>query len=230
MNQDILTLADAALYLKVSEKTIRRLIDDEAIPCAKVGGQWRFMKTMIDDWLRSQMKVVPHQEFMKALQAQKDAVSLSALIDPSCVFLSLETNDAKEVLGTLSRSLQECRAVSDASQFLHQLIAREQLMSTGVGRGTALPHPREAGKPPVLRNAIAVGYSSKGVQFKSLDGKRTHLFFVIASTNESVHLKIQSMLVRIAGEEDFMNRISSLESPSEFIRYMIEKENEILGR
>jgi len=52
-----LTLIEAAHYLKVSKKTIQRLIAAGSIPCAKVGGQWRFLKEILDIWLQSQMNV-----------------------------------------------------------------------------------------------------------------------------------------------------------------------------
>ena len=52
----MLTLTETARYLKVSEKTILRMIAEDAIPCVKIGGQWRFMQSALDSWLLSKMR------------------------------------------------------------------------------------------------------------------------------------------------------------------------------
>ena len=53
-SESVLTLAEVAAYLKVTERTIYRLAGAKKIPAFKVGGSWRFRKTYIDDWINSQ--------------------------------------------------------------------------------------------------------------------------------------------------------------------------------
>ena len=53
-SESVLTLAEVAAYLKVTERTIYRLAGAKKIPTFKVGGSWRFRKTDIDDWINSQ--------------------------------------------------------------------------------------------------------------------------------------------------------------------------------
>jgi excisionase family DNA binding protein len=52
-NKDLMTLKEVALYLRVTEKTIHRLLDKNAIPASKVGKLWRFDKEVINDWLKN---------------------------------------------------------------------------------------------------------------------------------------------------------------------------------
>jgi len=229
MEKEVLTIAETASYLKVSEKTIRRLIEEDAIPCAKVGGQWRFMRTMVNHWLQSQMNVVPQQEYMNTLLSHKEAISVTRLIDPSCVFWNLHAYSSKEILSLLSNSLLTSGAISDRELFIGQLLEREKIMPTGIGKGIAIPHPRSSGKPPVLRSALAVGYSPEGIDFNSFDGSKTHLFIVIASSTESVHLRILTLLTRIAADDSFLPSVLNMENPAAFISYLLEKETEILS-
>jgi len=49
---DVLTLAEAAAYLRVPEDALISLVSDEAIPAQKIGGEWRFLKRALADWLR----------------------------------------------------------------------------------------------------------------------------------------------------------------------------------
>ena len=228
MESTVLTLAETARYLKVSEKTIHRMIEDNGIPCAKIGGQWRFMKTMLDGWLQSQMRVIPQQDYIDALHAQKDALSLGRLISPSCVFLDLPAITPEHLLRTLSGALKESGALSDEDSYLQQLLEREKLMSTGIGHGIALPHPRQAGLPPVKYSALAIGYCPEGIDFSALDGEKTHLFFAIASSSDPLHLRVLSLLTRIAGEADLLPAVKGMSGPEELIRFIMEKEIGIL--
>ena len=50
--EDVLTLAEAAAYLRVEPAAVEQLVADEAIPARKIGGEWRFLKKALDDWLR----------------------------------------------------------------------------------------------------------------------------------------------------------------------------------
>jgi excisionase family DNA binding protein len=59
---DVMTLSEVASYLKVAERTVLRMVHGGEIPCAKVGGQWRFLRTVVDDWLLSRMSLTPSGE------------------------------------------------------------------------------------------------------------------------------------------------------------------------
>jgi len=229
MEKEVLTIAETASYLKVSEKTIRRLIDDGAIPCAKVGGQWRFMRTMLVYWLQSQMNVVPQQEYINSLLSQKEAISVARLIDPSCVFMNLQPDSPEIILKILSDSMARCGAIADEDLFLEQLMEREKIMPTGIGKGIAIPHPRTSGISPVIRSALAIGFCPQGIDFNSLDGTKTYLFIVIASRTDQVHLRVLTLLTRMAGDDSFLPAVFNMKSPAAFISYLLEKETEILS-
>ena len=68
VDNEIMTLSEVASYLKIAEKTVSRMITRGEIPCTKVASQWRFMKSMIDDWLISRMNVVPQNDLAKILE------------------------------------------------------------------------------------------------------------------------------------------------------------------
>lgn len=54
MSDEILTIRDLAKYLKINERTVYKLAQEKKIPAFKIGGSWRFMRTMIDDWIKNQ--------------------------------------------------------------------------------------------------------------------------------------------------------------------------------
>jgi len=71
---ELLTLAEVAHYLKVAEKTVLRMVHNNEIPSIKVASQWRFRRSMIDDWLMSQMKSPPKNELVKLIEATRQPV------------------------------------------------------------------------------------------------------------------------------------------------------------
>ncbi len=54
MSDEILTIRDLAKYLKINERTVYKLAQERKIPAFKIGGSWRFMRAMIDDWIKNQ--------------------------------------------------------------------------------------------------------------------------------------------------------------------------------
>ncbi|MBI4356246.1 MAG: helix-turn-helix domain-containing protein [Candidatus Omnitrophica bacterium] len=61
MNDSILTITELHLYLKIPKQTLYALAQQGRIPAAKIGKHWRFQKSSIDRWMRSQHRVREHQ-------------------------------------------------------------------------------------------------------------------------------------------------------------------------
>ncbi|WP_028975237.1 PTS sugar transporter subunit IIA [Spirochaeta cellobiosiphila] len=227
MKHEILTLSEVAQYLKVSEKTIHRMIGENAIPCAKIGGQWRFLQDMIDDWLLTQMRVVPQQTYLDTLQAQREVISIGRLLNPDSVVMDLVPGKAETALMTITKAMESAGIIDDWELFHRQLTEREKMMSTGVGNGIAVPHPRNTGRPPIVHSGVGIGYCREGIDFNAIDGNKTKLFMVIASSSDPVHVKVMSQLVRIAGTEGFLEAVDQIKSKNDLIGLFLEKEAEI---
>ena len=94
----------------------------------------------------------------------------------------------------------------DRTRLVQALEDRERLNSTALGEGVAIPH----GKLPGLRRVVAAfGRSPGGVDFQSLDGKPTHLFFLLVAPEDSAgaHLKALARISRLLKDEAFRRRL-----------------------
>jgi PTS system fructose-specific IIC component len=107
---------------------------------------------------------------------------VTELLPRSAVKLELSSKDKKDVIAELARPLVEAGLVSDESAFLAAILRRENLESTGIGLGVAIPHARTNAVSATL---LAFGRSSPGVDFSSLDGKPSHLVFLIAAPEDA---------------------------------------------
>ena len=113
----------------------------------------------------------------------------------------------EELAGVLARDHGEI----DRQRLIQALEDRERLNSTALGDGVAIPH----GKLPGLKRVLAAfGRSRAGVDFQSLDGKPTHLFFLLVAPEDSAgaHLKALARISRLLKDEGFRARLMEASS------------------
>ena len=116
--------------------------------------------------------------------------SLESLTSPELVFPALQATDGAGILRELAEKIAARSAVGDAETLFQRLWEREQLGSTAIGHGVAIPHCKLNGLPRVL---VAVGISRGGVDFGATDGKPVRLFFLVASPSRSPAEHLQSL-------------------------------------
>ena len=116
----------------------------------------------------------------------------------------------EELAGVLARDHGEI----DRQRLIQALEDRERLNSTALGDGVAIPH----GKLPGLKRVLAAfGRSLAGVDFQSLDGKPTHLFFLLVAPEDSAgaHLKALARISRLFKSPPFRQAILSAQTASD---------------
>lgn len=216
-HDEILTLGEAAAYLKLGERTIQRMIQRSEIPCARVGGQWRFLRSVLDDWLLSRMQVLPRNELAPFLDATSGIVRVSPLIDREAVVDRIEPGTPGEVLRQLVAPLVRRGIVSDADQYVRLLLAREQLSSTALGQGVAVPHVRRPAENPEGAPAVLLGLCRAGTDFGAFDGRPVHLFFLLGATSEVIHLRLLKRIMLVFRDADVLDALLACDSAEELV-------------
>lgn len=117
---------------------------------------------------------------------------LSSLLKVERINLNLK---AKKKLDALKELVAMIKTGEEAEQIVQRLVEREELGSTGIGRGIALPHSRSL---LVNKLEIALGRSDKGVNFDALDKKPAHLFFLILAPPQDPGNQYLTVLGRLA--------------------------------
>jgi PTS system nitrogen regulatory IIA component len=128
--------------------------------------------------------------------------------------LDLAATDKDGVLAELAAALGASEANVDEQRLLSVLRERESLQSTGIGDGVAIPHGKLSG---IDRLLAAFARSSAGVDFEAIDGKPTHLFFVLVVPEHSggQHLKALARISRFLRDESFRGVLESAQSLDE---------------
>lgn len=143
------------------------------------------------------------------------AIELHKLIAPEAI-VDLQATTKKDALRELTELLSRNRNIRDPEAFLKAIYQREDLASTGVGLGVAIPHVKIA---QVTDYVIAVGRKSAGIEFDSLDGQPVRLIVMIGASDRQTRdfVKMLARVMRLL--KDGANRVKLLEAqlPAEFI-------------
>jgi PTS system nitrogen regulatory IIA component len=129
-----------------------------------------------------------------------------------------------EVLAELADALVAAVPTLDRAELYAMLIEREKLGTTAMGDGIAIPHARIESLDRVL---AVFGLSREGVDFDSLDGRPTHLFFLLVAPGRegSAHLLLLARLSRLLGVDAFRARLRDVKSTDELFRAIEEEES-----
>jgi len=139
------------------------------------------------------------------------------------VLADIQGTDKPSVLQELSNVLVKPCQVASSEELLQVLLEREKLESTGIGEGVAIPH----GRLKKLKTFfIAFGRSVRGVDFDSIDGKPSHVFFlVMAPENAAVNnLKLLGRIVTLLKDASFKRRLMEARSQKELFEFISEED------
>lgn len=135
----------------------------------------------------------------------------------------LTSQTKKEVLNELVELLAKAKKVKNVSEVVKTLTEREQLGSTGIGQGVAIPH----GKTDSVSEIVAAfGISKKGIEFDALDGEPVYLVFLLLAPLDAAgtHLKALAKISRLLKDRFFRQALREAQSPEEVIK-IIEEED-----
>lgn len=146
------------------------------------------------------------------------------VLDEGAVIADLKGRSKQEVLEELAAPVARL-ANEELRDVVEVLLERERLGSTGIGGGIGIPH----GKLKRLdRMVIGFGLSRQGVDFDSLDGEPTRIFFLLMAPENStgLHLKLLARISRILKNEPFRERLLQAKSAEEITAIIKEEDEE----
>lgn len=140
--------------------------------------------------------------------------ALEELIGPELVFTDLQGRDARAVLGELAENLSEQGLIGDPEVLEARLLEREELGSTGLGDGVAIPHCKMEEVRSVI---VAIGIAPHGVDFGAVDDQPVKIFFLVVSPSESpaAHLQSLASISRWVKEDRHVERLLAADDPDE---------------
>lgn len=214
---EIMTLSEVARYLQLAEKTVLRMVQRGEIPAAKIASQWRFMRPVIRDWLAGQMQTMLPRELKSLAGKEKPILPLNEILRSNLMVLRIMPGPKESILKQLISPLHKTGFARDTAILLQSLIERERMMTTAVGHGVAMPHPRKPISNMFSEPAVVLGVCSKGTNFEAVDDQLVHLFFLICATREEIHLQLMAKVSWLARHENIMSELQRASSKHQVV-------------
>lgn len=188
-----LSVKDAARLLQVSEKTIYRWIKQDAIPAYRLQGQHRFNRSELVEWATARRMGLAPDAYSEPESAEAPLPPLVEALETGGITYRLHGSSRDEVLRELVANLRLGEEV-DRDYLTKVLIAREELASTGIGDGIALPHPRNPVLAQLNQACVNLAFLETPVDFGALDGQPVRILFTVLSPTLRSHLQLLSKL------------------------------------
>ena len=215
---DLLTAKQVAEYLQLSQRSIYRLLERGELPATKIGGQWRFRKAAIDEWIDLHMgQLAPDELRQVGRGGRGDDVRVGHLIDEANGLIRLSVGDRAAVVREFVAHIHFPEPV-DPVLLVERVLERESLCSTALPDGVALLHtPRTT--PRVLRqhDLVALGRIAHPIAFGALDGSLTDTLVLLLARDERHHLALLAKMARLCREPEVLRGLRTLPTARDIV-------------
>lgn len=148
---------------------------------------------------------------------------ISELLPRSAIMLNIEAKEKFAVISELARPLVAAGAIEDEAEFFSAIVRRENMESTGIGLGVAIPHARTRAVKNIV---LAFGRADHGIDFSSLDGKPSHLVFLIAApeTQKTEYIMTLARLSKLLRKDEVRIGLNKASTEDEIIAVIQQNE------
>jgi mannitol/fructose-specific phosphotransferase system IIA component (Ntr-type) len=236
MPYQLLDIKAAANYLHLTPEVVEQRAKEGAIPSEKRGGRIVFRKTDIEAWASQNILGLDSAELSAFHEgaAGGDFQPQGALLPPllsSGAFASAMTSKTKaSVLRDLVALADKTGQLNDPAGLLESLEEREELCSTAVPGGFALPHPRSQQQYLFEKSFMVVGRTLQEIYFGAPDGEATTLFFLICCQGDRLHLHTLARLCVMTQKTGVLSQLRDAPDAQTMRDALIAAETEVLSR
>jgi nitrogen PTS system EIIA component len=219
-----LTIDEVAQCLDVPLSTVERWIRQGRIPVGKSGGECVFQKPILEVWARKHNLsfMLPVKEIEK--DREDKPVNLFNVMTFGGVYYGIKGDN---VSGVLESAVKNIAFLDQDGQqaLLIQLLEREEMASTGIGRGIAIPHPRTPLDESLEEPVIITCFLEHPLDYQAVDGLPVFVLFILLSPSVKIHLHLLSRLAFCVRDASFVDFLKQVPSPEELLEKVKNLEN-----
>ncbi|MCB5230263.1 MAG: PTS sugar transporter subunit IIA [Candidatus Cloacimonas sp.] len=215
MSKTLLTVNEAAKFLKVSPNVIQEMINDKVFKATKAGNTQKINKDEIDEWLAKL-----NENGAQALALKKAVCRFQDYFVPENIMMNFEAEHKFEAIAKMSTWAKELKLVRDHRWLYEVVVAREELVSTAVGKGVALLHPRHHHPSKIKKPSILFGRCMEGVEFDAPDNKPVTLFFMLLLHNDKQHLFSLSYISKFILKDENIQALIDAENAEDIVHLL----------
>jgi nitrogen PTS system EIIA component len=203
-----LTLQETAKLLDLPIGMVERWIRQGRIPISKSGEDCYFKKVVLEKWALTHNLSLSKMRTDRQETEAITSVSLRSAMEFGGIFHKIPGENVKEVLEAVA-SRNTFLNETNKKLLFERLIERENLTSTGIGNGIAIPHPRTPLHEVIKQPVISTYFLEKPIDFQAMDGKPVFVLFLLISTSVKTHLHLLSGLSLCLRDPSFITFLHS---------------------
>ncbi len=238
-----LKIKDVAELLHVSETTIRRWLTDGKIPAYRINHQYRFSRIEIENWMMgcklkstevgssffNETQIYPPKEQKEeregVVRGGMQHFCLYRAIHQGDIFSTIPGSTKEEIIRHTTKAIAPKLNV-DAEVLSELLIDREELMSTALNNGIAIPHTRDFLRKGSL-DMVFIVYPEKPIEYNALDGVPVYALFFLFASNDKGHLQLLAKLAHFASNSKALDFLRMKPNKKEFLEYIRSWESQV---
>lgn len=230
---EVMNLEQLAAYLERDARDLSKWASRGYIPAQRVGGEWRFHRAEINHWIETQMHAYTEKE-LEAVErggqrSHSEEPLIAVLLSEATTLVPLVANSRTSVLRELVTLAEQSWQLYDPDAVLQAIRAREDLASTALASGVAIPHPRRSLASALGESIIAFGRTSTGIPFGGARGSLTDLFFLVLCRDERTHLQVLARLSRMFLRPGFLDELRAAQSSADAFHLIVGAEQDLIG-
>jgi PTS system nitrogen regulatory IIA component len=232
MSQEMMTIEQLASFLRRDQREVQKWASRGYLPVHKVSGEYRFHPVEINHWLETQMHAYTEQELSNlehgAGRGEMQQPLISSLVSEANIATPLPANTKASVLKELVKLAEASWQVYDPDAVLEAVRQREDMGTTALESGVAVPHPHRPLPQLLGESIIAIGRTASPIPFGAPRGGLTDLFFLICCRDDRTHLRVLARLSRLLLREGFPDELRAAESPAALYQAIESAERDLL--
>ncbi len=231
MGSDMMDMEELAAYLSRDVREVGKLASRGHLPGHKVGGQWRFARAEINQWLEGQLSGYSDKQLaaLEGVRGIPHGPLIADLLAQDSVAVPLGASTRTSALKGLLQLAEQSWQVYEPETLLESIRAREERGTTALPGGVAIPHPHRPLPAALGESVLAYGRTLSGIPFGAPLGELTDIFFLVCCRDDGTHLRVLARLTRLLMRPGFLDELRSCETAAESYDKIVRTEQELLG-
>ena len=217
-------------------RLVERMVQRGEIPSQKVSGQNRLHRVEIQQWLHREIRDMESEHLADldngmttTRQMARDEVLIVPLLHNEAICTDLGARTKSSALRRLITLAEETGLVWDRETLLEAVLEREEMCSTTLPYGVAIPHPARPLPYALAEPILVVARTTQPLVFGTDHGKTTQLFFLTASQDANQHLHVLARLCRMLKDGELANSLLAAHSQREMLELLIQSEASLIA-
>ena len=205
---NVVSISEAAELLKVGDDAIHEMLAKGVIKRIGTGKKIKIDKSSINNWITN---LKPKDEEYLALK--RVICHFQDFFKPEYIYMDFATENKYDAIEKMSKRAKDLRIVKDHRWLYEIVVAREELVSTAVGKGIALLHPRNMHPTKISAPTVLFGRSEAGVEFDAFDHKPVNIFFLLLLHTDKQHLFSLSFITKFIMHPENIKVLNEANNP-----------------